>query len=163
MELGCLKRICLLKWKQAFLCSFSLSDLKHPGKNIWSKPHLWLLSHSQISDRYISRCGCKLSDGLICKVCLPSFATLIIRPAPLNEATVTDNKHIILHVMAVKDLNLHQENGQRDLWWSIWPHPSMILSLADTYVSIDSTSFFNFKSTIFPFGNTFFQNWFRLN
>ncbi|KAM7369738.1 hypothetical protein PAMP_011038 [Pampus punctatissimus] len=52
--------------------------------------------------------GVRPTDRLICKVRLSGEATLIIGPAPFNEATVTDNKHIILHVLAVKDLNLHQ-------------------------------------------------------
>lgn len=127
----------MLKWKHdPIFALFCLSDLKRPGKNIWSKPHLRLLSHSQISrplHLMVRLDAVRPTDRLICKVCLSCSATLIIGPASLNEATVTDNKHIILHIMAVKDLNLHQENRLGDLWLSIWPHQSKILSLLDRY------------------------------
>lgn len=103
-------------------------------------------------DPYISGCGWKPSgrqtDWHVKSVSV-AWPTLIINPEPLNEATVTDNKHIILHVMAVNDLNLHQE----DLWWSIWPHPSNMLSVLDRYLwsllSLTSEALFFFSETLF--------------
>lgn len=56
--------------------------------------------------------------------------------------------------MAVKDLNLHQENRLGDLWWSIWPHPSKILSPLDKNAS---PSLSNFKSISFPCRETIFS------
>lgn len=71
------------------------------------------------------------ADRLICKVSLSWSATMIIGPVALNGATITDNKHMILHVMAVKDLNLQQANRMGALWWCIWPNQSNILPQLD--------------------------------
>lgn len=139
---------------------FSLSDLKHHRKkNIWSKPYLGFLSHSQISGALhltVWLETVRLTDRLICKVCLSCSATLIIGPAALDEATVTDNKHIILHVITVKDLNLHQEKNETlNLINQRFYHRWRATSLWTLLLLLLKHYFYIWKY--------YFQNWFWVN